>query len=199
MDKNNVYTDELEQMRHDMDALRTLLSKQKIVNERLMRRAMKRDLGKERREVMGSVALVVIAVPLYVYLQPIIGVPLWFLGITIGFLLLAGALSVWSVYRLMTEDLLTGDLLEVARRIAEYKRFGNNWLRFSIPFLCVWLGGFFYYCLQDMDSDAGRGVVVGGAIGGMIGTVCGIIYLVQSRRRLNRVLQQIEEIRNGVQ
>ena len=186
-------------MRHDMDALRTLLSKQKIVNERLMRRAMKRDLGKERREVMGSVALVVIAVPLYVYLQPIIGVPLWFLGITIGFLLLAGALSVWSVYRLMTEDLLTGDLLEVARRIAEYKRFGNNWLRFSIPFLCVWLGGFFYYCLQDMDSDAGRGVVVGGAIGGMIGTVCGIIYLVQSRRRLNRVLQQIEEIRNGVQ
>ena len=199
MDKNNVYTDELEQMRHDMDALRTLLSKQKIVNERLMRRAMKRDLGKERREVMGSVALVVIAVPLYVYLQPIIGVPLWFLGITIGFLLLAGALSVWSVYRLMTEDLLTGDLLEVARRIAEYKRFGNNWLRFSIPFLCVWLGGFFYYCLQDMGSDAGRGVVVGGAIGGMIGTVCGIIYLVQSRRRLNRVLQQIEEIRNGVQ
>ena len=92
MEKNEVYTDELEQMRHDMAELRTLLSNQKIVNERLMRRAMKRDLSKERREVMGCMALVVIAVPLYVYLQPIMGMPLWFLLITIGFLLLAGGL-----------------------------------------------------------------------------------------------------------
>lgn len=199
MDKNNVYTDELEQMRHDMTELRTLLSEQKIVNERLMRRAMKRDLSKEHRGVMGCAALVVIAVPLYVYLQPVMGVPVWYLVITIVFLLLAGALSVWSVRRLMAEDLLTGDLLEVARRIAEYKRFGNNWLRFSVPFLCLWLGGFFYYCCQNMDADASRGALVGGAIGGVIGTACGIIYLVQSRRRLNRVLQQIEEVRNGVE
>lgn len=199
MDKNNIYTDELEQMRQDMNELRTLLSEQKIVNERLMRRAMKRDLSKERREVIGCAALVVIAVPLYVYLQPIMGMPAWFLVITIVFLLLAGALSVWSVRRLMAEDLLTGDLLEVARRIAEYKRFGNNWLRFSIPFLCLWLGGFFYYYVQNMDANACRGPLVGGVIGGVIGTACGIIYLVQSRRRLNSVLQQIEELRNGVE
>lgn len=199
MEKNEVYTDELEQMRHDMAELRTLLSNQKIVNERLMRRAMKRDLSKERREVMGCMALVVIAVPLYVYLQPIMGMPLWFLLITIGFLLLAGGLSVWSVRRLMAEDLLTGDLIEVAQRIAEYKRFGNNWLRFSVPFLCVWLGGFFYYCCQNMETDASRGALVGGVIGGLIGAACGIIYLVQSRRRLNSVLQQIEDLQNGVQ
>lgn len=199
MDKNEVYTDELEQMRHDMAELRTLLSNQKIVNERLMRRAMKRDLSKERREMMGCMALVVIAVPLYVYLQPIMGMPLWFLLVTIGFLLLAGGLSVWSVRRLMAEDLLTGDLIEVARRITEYKRFGNNWLRFSVPFLCVWLGGFFYYCCQNMEADASRGALVGGAIGGVIGAACGIIYLVQSRRRLNSVLQQIEDLQNGVQ
>lgn len=49
MDKNQVYNDEMEQMRQDMSELRSLLSEQKIVNERLMRRAMKSELDKERR------------------------------------------------------------------------------------------------------------------------------------------------------
>ncbi len=48
METNEKYMDELEQMRHDMNELRSLLSEQQIVNERLMRRAMSKDMGKER-------------------------------------------------------------------------------------------------------------------------------------------------------
>lgn len=54
MDKNQVYNDELEQMRQDMSELRSLLSEQKIVNERLMRRAMKSELDKERRVTLQT-------------------------------------------------------------------------------------------------------------------------------------------------
>lgn len=195
MEENKVYNDELEQMRHDMDELRSLLSEQQIVNEQLMRRAMQRDLGKERRTTVKVSLLCVLAAPVYVFLMPEWGVPLWFGLLTVAFLVLACVASVWSVRRLMDENLLTGDLLVVAKHIADYKRFGNNWLKFSIPFLCVWLTLFFYYISQQMESDAGVGMLCGGIVGLLIGTGCGIFYVVQSRRRLNGVLRQIKELR----
>lgn len=64
MDKNQVYNDELEQMRQDMSELRSLLSEQKIVNERLMRRAMKSELDKERRVTLQTLLPSLFTLPL---------------------------------------------------------------------------------------------------------------------------------------
>lgn len=197
MESNQVYKDELEQMRQDMSELRALLSEQQIVNERVMRRAMKRDLGKERQMTVRYAVLAVLLSPVYVYLMPAWGAPLWFAWLTAGFMLLAVVASIWSVRRLMGEDLLTGDLLIVASRIVDYKRFGNNWLKFSIPFLCVWVALFMYYIGGGMAPDFRSGALCGGIIGLVVGTVCGLIYLAQSRQRLNGVLRQIEELRGG--
>ena len=65
MDKNQVYNDELEQMRQDMSELRSLLSEQKIVNERLMRRAMKSELDKERRVTLQTLLPSLFTLPLF--------------------------------------------------------------------------------------------------------------------------------------
>ena len=46
METNAKYIDELELMRQDMNQLRSLLSGQQIVNERLMRRAMNKEISK---------------------------------------------------------------------------------------------------------------------------------------------------------
>lgn len=61
METNEKNTDELEQMRHDMNELRSLLSEQQIVNERLMRRAMSKDMGKERSTMIFSIVCVLLA------------------------------------------------------------------------------------------------------------------------------------------
>ena len=65
MDKNQVYNDEMEQMRQDMSELRSLLSEQKIVNERLMRRAMKSELDKERRVTLQTLLPSLFTLPLF--------------------------------------------------------------------------------------------------------------------------------------
>ena len=122
MDKNQVYNDELEQMRQDMSELRSLLSEQKIVNERLMRRAMKSELDKERRVTLQTLLPSLFTLPLFYFMQPLWGLPLWFVGVTIAYLLLAVVFSIWSVRHLTGEDLLAGDLLKVAGHIVEYKR-----------------------------------------------------------------------------
>ena len=106
MDKNQVYNDEMEQMRQDMSELRSLLSEQKIVNERLMRRAMKSELDKERRVTLQTLLPSLFTLPLFYFMQPLWGLPLWFVGVTIAYLLLAVVFSIWSVRRLTGEDLL---------------------------------------------------------------------------------------------
>ena len=194
MQTNNIHNDELEQMKSDMQELRSLLSKQKIVNERLMRRAMKRDIGKERTSVVKIVILGLLGIPLYYEMTPIWHLPQWFLWTTIGFLITAIIASIWSIRRLLKEDLLTGDLLAVAKRIADYKRFSNQWLKFSIPFLCFWLASLTYYvCLLD-NNNMSTGILCGMAVGLVIGGVCGVIHLRSSHRRLDRIVSQIEEI-----
>lgn len=195
METNENYTNEMEQMRQDMNELRSLLSTQTIVNERLMRRAMSKEIGKERRSVVMTAVLTIVAVPLYVLLMPQLGLPLWFVAVTIGFLLTACVASMWSVGRLLKENLITGDLLVVAQRIVEYKRFSNTWLKFGMPFLAIWLVCFFFIVYNHSDLDMASGAIFGGIIGAFIGGALGVKYLIDSRRRLNGILQQIEDIK----
>ena len=88
MDKNQVYNDEMEQMRQDMSELRSLLSEQKIVNERLMRRAMKSELDKERRVTLQTLLPSLFTLPLFYFMQPLWGLPLWFVWVTSGWVII---------------------------------------------------------------------------------------------------------------
>ena len=190
-----IYSDELQQMRDEMTALKSLLSEQQIVNDQLMRRAMATDLTKERKSIWRTVILAVLATPVYMFLLPRLGVPMWFVALTALFFLAAICASVYSVRCYMSQNVMTADLMTVASGIVAYKRFGNNWLKVSIPFLIIWLVCLFYYASQQMEGDKLTGFFWGGVVGGIIGGVCGVIYLWQSRKRLNKVLRQIDELK----
>lgn len=198
METNEKYTDTMEQMRHDMDELRQLLAGQQIVNKRLIRRAMNADMGREKRDIGISIALAVTAIPVYLYVLPRIGLPVWFTIVTTLFFMVCCGASVWSLRRLSGEDIITGNLLSVAERIVAYKRFGNRWLCGAIPFVALWLAGFVYYASAAMADDGEReGFFCGCAIGLVIGATLGVLHLYKSRRRLNGILRQIDELKNA--
>ena len=189
------YSDELQLMRDEMASLKALLNGQQIVNGRLMRRAMAADLNRERKNVWRTVAAAVLVAPVYVFLFPRLGFPVWFSVLTALFFLLAVCASVYSVRRYMSQNVMTADLVTLASGIVAYKRFGNRWLCFSIPFLIIWLVCLFKCASRQMEGSQLTGFFWGGIIGGIIGGVCGMIYLHQSRKRLDKVLQQIDELR----
>lgn len=85
--------------------------------------------------------------------------------------------------------------LTVAEKIIKYKRFGNNWLKFSIPFLVLWVIGFFHYLSGNACSDFIHGVIYGGIVGLAVGLTLGIINYRQSMKRLNGILKQIDEMK----
>lgn len=85
--------------------------------------------------------------------------------------------------------------LTVAEKIIKYKRFGNNWLKFSIPFLVLWVIGFFHYLSGNACSDFTHGVIHGGIVGLAVGLTLGIINYRQSKKRINGILKQIDEMK----
>lgn len=73
-----------------------------------------------------------------------------------------------------------------------------NWLKFGIPFIMLWLPGFMYYASRNMGAEEQNGFFCGAVVGAVIGGAIGVYYLINSRRRLNGILNQIEEIKSGM-
>ena len=185
----------MEQMRSEMSELKTLLGEQEIVNEKLIRRAMSTSYGKEKKSIRISIILATAAIPPACLLLPNLRYPIWFVAATVLFFLIAAIASCYSLKRYASEDLMNGDLTTVAETIVKYKRFGNNWLKFSMPFLILWLAGLFYYAIKGSSPGHAEMLIAGGATGAVAGTVLGIINYRQSRKRMKEILSQIEELK----
>lgn len=191
----NAKSIEMEEMRKELESLKSVLQNQQIVNEKYIRRTMDTAMSKEKRSTNATIVMAAAATFVYLYFFPKFGMPLWFSIVTTLFFAVAIAASVFSTRRLGSVSLITGNLLDVATRIVEYKRFGNKWLKFSIPFVTVWLVAFVYYGSAGMQQDMRYGFWGGCAVGLGFGIVCGIRFLIDSRHRLNEILQQIEELK----
>lgn len=195
----NDNTNSLELMRQELSDFKSVLRNQKIFNEKIMRRSMQKDYSKERKNILVVGVLALVALPAYAVLAFVFKViPVWFFVLTIFYLALCAAFTVYSVRRYVSDDIMTDNVVSVAENLHQYKRLNNRWLiYFGIPSIVVWLSLFFYVIGQN-GSDFARGMVYGGIVGLVCGSVCGIVYYVQSMRRVNRLLAYIEEIKGTV-
>lgn len=188
--------DELEQMRAELDGFRSQLRQQKIFNEKMMRRAMQKDYSKERKSRWTVVVIGVVAIPLIIFLAAVTGVfPVWFLLMTGVFLLASVGITVYRTRRYVSDDVMNGDVLTVARNMADCKRFDNRTLAFfSIPVVVVWCAAFFWLIIRG-GGEMAQAMAIGGAIGGIIGAVLGVFYCRDSKKRINGIIAQIEEMK----
>ncbi len=195
-EQNNI--DTLEQMRSEMAGFKEALSQQKIVNDKMMRRAMQKDYSKERGSVLLTASLSLFGLSgLAAMTFAVKVIPVWFFAVSVIYLVSCVGFSWYSVRRYMSDDLMSGDVVTVAENMLKYKRVNNRWLAFfEIPSLVVWLAAFFLV-IGAQGGDMARGMIFGGAIGLVIGSVCATIYYVSYIRRINRMLRQLEELKSN--
>lgn len=192
-ENNNIL--ELDEMRSQLNDLKSMLKEQAIVNEQMMRKAMKGKYGKVRNDIIFSVVMEIVSIPLLGCLLPLLGVPVWFTVVTVLFLLSALGASLFALKNYASANLMTGNLTDVALRIVRYKRFGIYWFFYAIPFLILWIFLFFRFVTEGRENDFIDGVVYGGIIGGLIGGILGTINYVQNLRRMNSILRDIKEVK----
>lgn len=185
---------ELENLRTEMRELRSLVAGQQIVSERMIRRAMDTNLSQERKSVLLGIAMGLLGSAIGLFCLPVMGIPMWFCVLTVAFMFTAITASIYSLHKYMNINMAEEKLLDVATKVVSYKKFSNSWLKFSIPFLLVWLCLFFNLIAHRVQGDELKGMFYGGLVGMVIGITFGVIYLHKSRKRMNSILGQIKEL-----
>ena len=200
MEKDNNMT-ELEQMREQMAAFKSRLDKQQIINEQLVRTSMGSKLSWIKKFVWGEI----IAVPILLIIMALFhagnGLSWWLYGfLALG--LIADATGDYIINRIPKSQLLSGDLVETSKRLAEMKKQRTSWFVAGVIFLVIWL---VWFCIEvAMRLDCGctlphHGTVVAimiGAIvvGALIGGVIAWLILRKMQRTNNQLIEQIEQI-----
>ena len=192
---NNIIEAEWQEMKEQIALLKKIIERQDIVSDRLMRRTMKRKMRSLNREarfvyVLGAFALVYCNI---VFVN--MGLSLWFSLATTVFMLAAIGYTVWMHRGLSVEEISTGRLVEVGRKVARMKRMGQRWLRGVFPFLAVWFGWFVWEIWQsEANKDLALGMIVGGAVGGIVGGIIGYMRYRNTQRLADEILDNIKDV-----
>ena len=199
MENNTLVSNELEQMRAQIGALKEKLDKQAIINDQHIRRSMKSRMSDINKTVTATIFLGVFAL---VYNT-------WFFyrqGCSIGFTILTGlmlavclGLTIVQKINLGKMDLSKGNLVETASYLSKLKRHYQNWYKIAIPMLVIWFGLMMYEMTQilDLKSSMAIGFYCGAATGAIIGGIAGFRINMKIVRKTTEILEQIEELQRG--
>lgn len=195
MEKQN---NELEVMRQQLAILNKKLKGQEIVNDRLMREAMKNKMSWIRKYVWAEI----IAVPFLIIFFLILAAgfnlslgPVIFMSV----MLVASVITDYKINMIDDKSFLEGNLTDTAMKLVKMKkRRLVNEAVFS-PFLFIWVVWFLYDLYHHIPLDGiWNAALTGGFIGGMVGIVVGAVvafFIIRKMQRTNDdIIRQIQEL-----
>jgi hypothetical protein len=185
---------ELEDMREQMSTLKKKLNQQEIVNDRFVRRSMKKEVNTITRNYNIIMALGVLMVPYsyWVFIK-LLGFSMAFwIGTSIFMLICAGA-TFYNTRKISDPDMMSHSLVEARKNVASAKKFDVDWLKFGIPTVILWFG-WFTYEVYLQDNDLANGLFWGGCVGGVIGAIAGFKIHFKTQRQYQDIIDQIEDL-----
>lgn len=189
---------ELEVMSRQLDILNKKLEDQEIVNDRLMREAMKGRMSWIKKFIWCEI----VAVPFVIFL---------FFVITVGFKLSFGPFVLMSVMlvadvaldykinKIGDNDFLQGNLTETAIKLIKMKKMRSVELAAELPIIIIWAVWFsvdIFWRIPDDElmHDLMTGFMIGSIIGGILGLVVVFVIMRKMQRTNDDVIRQIQEL-----
>ena len=186
---------QFEEMRMQMEMLKSKLDKQEIVNDRILRKSMKKNMNNitRRYPILVVLALLMIPYAYYVFVS-MMGYSIGFWIATVVFMLISCGFTVWNGRDLYTGNLMEKNLLEVRQKMALAKKRDNQWMLFGFPMLILWLAYFVYEVYQKGGAEEVHSLLIAAAFGGAVGLIIGLIAHFKTQREYQEIIDQIEEV-----
>lgn len=176
-----------------MALLKGKLENEEIVNDRLLRDAMRTKFETVNRQAKWSIACgIFVILVMFLDFHPIMGYSLLFCIITSLYMAVC-VFFTWYYHKDVRPDALNGDLLSVARTMKKLKDNYQLWLKVGVPPVIPWMAYFIYESLRVSNSDvSGIYIIICGIVGGVIGGVIGY-------RMHRKVVNTCDEIINSIE
>ena len=187
---------ELEEMRQQMAILKDKLENQTIVNDRFIRRSIKKGVStiNKRYLVIGIIALALIPYGYWAFVMLNgMSIALW-LASCVMMLLVVGFM-IYNSQDMRDSRLMNNNLLDVKRKVAVAKKRDANWLWIGIPMALAW-GAWVVY---EMSQKVGNNdfLVPFCIVGIVVGLLIGLIVHFKTQRHYSDIIEQIEDLEDA--
>ena len=184
---------ELDEMRQQMAILKDKLEDQTIVNDRFIRRSIKKGVNTINRRylVIGIIALALIPYGYWAFVM--IGglsVALW-LASCVMMLLVVGFM-IYNSKDMRDNGLMNNNLLDVKRKVALAKKRDGNWLWIGIPMALAWGAWAIYEISQQMGDN--EFIVPCCIVGVLVGALVGLKVHFKTQQHYSEIIEQIEDL-----
>lgn len=167
----------LEEMKKQIAILKSKIENEEIINEKMVRRAIKSDYSLIRRHVVAEIVCAAFVIVWALTYIPFVLHLDWAFAIgTVVFMLICMGYTVWMSRHVNISNVASLDLATAARQMKVLKREYNQWFYVGIPLLLIWISAFAYEVWMVTHEESMEffwtmvigmafGLVVGGAIG----------------------------------
>lgn len=197
MENEKFISQELEEMRSQIDILKNQLEKQVIVNDSHIRNSMKSKASDINRTVGATIFLGVIALIYCTWFFYSQGLSLLFVIATAIMLATCIILTIAQKAALGKLDFSSDNIVETAKILGKIKTHYSEWHRIAIPMILIWFGWLIYEVISTLGpSPMTIGFCCGAFIGGILGGIMGFRINRKVVRKASEILSQIEELKN---
>ena len=187
---------DMETMRLQMNILRQKLSQQEIVNERLIRQSMRRNMSRINLRHLLQGLLCLLLIP-YTYLIFVVqmGFSMLFLAYTTLMMLVILGYILYMNYHLRSNDVLGRDLIVAQQQVTRARRLEYDWLKIGMPLLALWIAFFCYEICRTVPEQEVRILLcIGLSIGLIIGLAVGFFIRHRALRQYQELIDNIEDL-----
>ena len=184
---------ELEAMRSQMQLLKQKLDNQEIVNDQLLRNAMKGKMSWINKYIWFELLVLLPVCALnFVGLKMMYDGPSWWAISAILLLVLVEILLDFYINHVSSNDWRSENLLQTADKLVRMKQLRWWQLIVSLPVAFA----LFWWLFSGFSESIRHVVTIGGIIGGVIGLSVGIGILLKMQRTNDALIRQIREMKN---
>ena len=200
--ENNQNYNELEVLRSQMEDFKAQLNQQKIVNEKLIIRSLKKSMSWIKKFIYFEFCLIPVIAIMWLGIKEFAHLS-WYNYL---FMVTVVVLDVIADYRinisaLSDEDYSRNNLVTTISKLIRMKRQRSMQMILFMPAIVVWLlwSGMEAWTALPADApDFVRGAIYGGLVGGVIGGVVGLVVafriFFKMQRTNDEVISQINEL-----
>lgn len=182
----------LNEMRGQIALLKEKLDREAIINDHLLREAMRGKISVLRKHAIIEYACVVFCILMYPTVFVKLGFSWWLVAATLVMVLFCGVIT--AIQHRHMNSLNEGeDLLTVARHARRLKQDYVDWLKWSILMVIFWFSWLITECLIRIpDHTKGIILAVGCAVGLFIGASIGLTMRRKVIHTCDEIIKQIE-------
>jgi hypothetical protein len=186
---------ELDEMRQQMAILKNKLDDQTIVNDRLIRRAVKNSVStiNKRYLVISIIAFAMIPYGYWAFVKLNgLSIPLW---IAMSVLMLAViGFCIYNGHEMRKNDFVSDNLLDTKRKTLKAQKRDAMWPYFGIPVAIGWAAWVGWEMTQKLEGDFLKYFIPWFIICITAGALIGLKVHFKTQRHFRDILEQIEDV-----